>query len=71
MKGQYEVEGCQKLAKYGIYKTFPNGEKKWLHVCDGCEQEISAENFKRVGGYLTASELDDLQGMRGTSRIRG
>ena len=65
MTRQCEVEGCQNLVKWAMYKTFPNGEKKWLHVCGSCEQEIGQENFKRAGGYLTAKELDDLQAMRG------
>lgn len=70
MKGQCEVEGCNNLAKWAMYKTFPNGEKKWLHVCDEHEGEIGQENFNRAGGYLTAKELEDLQAMRGASKVR-
>jgi len=50
MKKQCEIEGCTRPAKYGIYKTFPNGEKKWLHVCEKCEQKIGRENIRRAGG---------------------
>jgi len=71
MKGQCEVEGCKNPAKWAMYKTFPNGEQKWIHVCDSHEQEIGAENFKRAGGYLTAKELQDLQAMKDADKVKG
>ena len=70
MKAKCEVEGCNNLAKYAMYKTYPDGKKRWLHVCESCEQEIGQENYKRAGGYLSARELEDLQAMRSASRIR-
>ncbi len=51
MKGQCEVEGCQDPAKYGLYKTQPDGKKVWLHVCRKHEGEIGSENHRRAGGY--------------------
>lgn len=50
MKRQCEVNGCQQPAKYALFKTFPNGEKRWLHVCKDHEAEIGNENMKRAGG---------------------
>ena len=64
-KEQCQIGGCKNLAKYALYKTFSNGEKKWLHVCESHEQEIGQDNYRRAGGYLTAKELEDLQAMRG------
>ena len=48
MKKECEVEGCENLAKYALYKTHSNGEKRWLHVCDSHDLEIGSENFKRA-----------------------
>jgi len=70
MKERCEIEGCKNLAKYAMYKTYPDGEKIWIHVCESHEQEIGQENFKRAGGYLTAKELEDLQAMKGASKVR-
>jgi len=53
MKEQCQIEGCQNLAKYVLYKTYPDGKKKWLHVCREHEGEIGSENMRRAGGYFT------------------
>ena len=53
MQGQCEVLGCTEKARFGIYKTYPNGEKKWIHVCSLHDQVIGQENLERVGGYLS------------------
>jgi len=50
MKKLCEVEGCPNLAKYALYKTFPDGTKKWLKVCGQHEEEIGNENMRRAGG---------------------
>jgi protein-arginine kinase activator protein McsA len=50
-------EECgNKPAQYGIYKTLPDGEKKWLNVCKGCEKKIGDENMRRAGGYYTGGK---------------
>ncbi len=46
--GQCEVKGCQNEAKYGLFKTYPNGRKVWLHVCPLHEREIGNENLRRA-----------------------
>jgi len=53
MQGQCEVSGCTAPAKYGIYKTYPNGEKKWIYVCSLHEGYIGSENLERAGGYAS------------------
>lgn len=52
-KEQCQIDGCQNLAKYALYKLFPNSEKRWLHVCREHEEEIGSENMRRAGGYYT------------------
>ena len=52
MRGKCEVEGCEEKAKFALYKTYPNGEKKWLHVCDFHEIKIGDENGRRAGGHI-------------------
>jgi len=47
---QCEVEGCNNIAKWGILRTLPNGEKRWLHVCREHEGEIGDKNM-RLQGY--------------------
>jgi len=45
VEGNCEV--CKsKPAKWSIYRT-KNGKKKWLHVCDDCEEMIAKENLER------------------------
>ena len=58
MKGQCEIGGCQKPAKYALNKLYPDGKKRWLHVCKEHEGEIGNENLNRVGGHLTEKELN-------------
>ena len=53
MKGQCEIGGCQKPAKYALYKLYPDGTKRWLHVCEKHEGEIGQENLNRAGEHLT------------------
>ncbi len=40
-----QIEGCRRPAVYALYKTFPNGQKVWLHVCERHEQMIGDENM--------------------------
>ena len=40
-----QIKDCFQTAKFGIYKTFPDG-KKFIKVCDSCDKEIGAENLK-------------------------
>ena len=62
MQGQCEVSGCTQPARYGIYKTYPNGEKVWLHVCCLHEQVIGRENLKRAGGYMSKAKRGNENG---------
>jgi len=64
MTGQCEIKGCQKPAKYALYKTFNDG-KRWLHVCKEHEGKIGNENTERAGGYLTERTLDELRAIKG------
>ena len=48
--GQCQVENCFNTAKYGLYKTFPDGRKEWLHVCPLHEQQIGDDNMRLAGG---------------------
>lgn len=51
MEGKCEV--CKKKpARWGIYRT-KYGTKKWLHVCDDCEEMIAKENLGRIRCHLT------------------
>lgn len=50
MAEQCQVEYCNNPAKFALYKTFPDGTKKWLHVCRLHESEIGRENLHRAGG---------------------
>ena len=43
-KKECEIDGCHESARYPLYKTFLNGEKKWLWVCVKHEYEIGNEN---------------------------
>ena len=52
MLKECEIGGCQKLAEYNLYKTFPNGKKEWLYVCKEHEKEIGDENMRRAGGRI-------------------
>lgn len=52
MKKQCEVYGCERPAKYALFKTFPGGRKRFLHVCKEHEREIGNENLKRAGVYV-------------------
>ena len=45
-----DIEGCPNLAKYALYKTYPDHKKVWLNVCYQHEQEIGNENMARAGG---------------------
>ena len=48
--GQCQVEGCNRLARWALYRTNPDGRKVWLHVCDEHERIIGNENMRRAGG---------------------
>ena len=28
-----QVEGCKNLARFSLYKLYPDGRKQWLYVC--------------------------------------
>lgn len=43
-----QVNGCQNPAEYKLFKTYPDGEKKWLHVCEKHEREIGSKNMRRT-----------------------
>lgn len=45
-----EIEGCPREWKYKLYKTFADGEKKWIKVCALHEAVIGKENLRRVKG---------------------
>ena len=53
-----QVEGCNNLAKYGLYKTNSDGTKAWLQVCKLHEGEIGNENMVRAGGYYTGEKKE-------------
>lgn len=61
---QCQVNGCQNLAEYALYKTCfctylnspSTGIKRWIHVCGKCEEEIGNENMRRAGRYYTKEE---------------
>jgi hypothetical protein len=45
LKNQCENHGCTLEAQYTIYKLDPTDfSKKWLHVCNLCEQGIAQQN---------------------------
>ncbi len=46
-----QLSGCRLIAKYNLYRTYPDGNKVWLKVCSNHEKMIAAENLERVGGY--------------------
>jgi len=48
--GRCQVEGCNSVAKYGLYHTSANGKKVWLNVCREHERIIGDENMRRAGG---------------------
>lgn len=41
-----EIIGCNKKAKWGIYKTYENGTKLFIRVCDHHEIIIGDENAR-------------------------
>ena len=53
MKSLCQNDDCNNIAKYALFKTYPDGSKKWIQVCDSCEQIIGMENLKRAGGRLS------------------
>jgi len=48
MKRQCEVPNCTNPARYGLNKTFPDGKKRWLNVCEKHDKEIGDENERRA-----------------------
>ena len=71
MKKLCEIERCQNEAKYALYKTFPNGGKRWLQVCAKHEKQIVWENLMKKEDKRTTKQLADLKAMRQASRIKG
>jgi len=51
-----EYDNCKQPAKWALFKTYLNEQKKWLHVCNAHEQNIGAENLVRAGGYYKKEE---------------
>ena len=45
--GQCQVEGCSRLATYGIFRT-SKGKKEWLYACSSHERIIGNENLKEA-----------------------
>ena len=39
---------CIREARYGIYRTFEDGTKKFIKVCPACESNIAKENVRRL-----------------------
>jgi len=56
MKEQCQISNCNNPVKYALYKTFPNGEKKWLHVCEKHDKEIGHENILRARRLAEAKQ---------------
>ena len=52
-----EVDGCEHLAKWNLYKTMPSGEKVWLNVCTKHEKEVGDENLRRIGASKNKGAL--------------
>ena len=42
-----QVSGCNRPARYALYRTMPDGRKVWLEVCREHEGEIGMENLAR------------------------
>lgn len=55
-----QVNGCKETAKFALYKTFPNGSKRWLNVCKQHDEEIGQENIQHAGGYIRKSKSGEL-----------
>lgn len=45
VEGKCEI--CSNPARYKIFKTYPDGTKKWIRVCVNCEGIMGMENLKR------------------------
>lgn len=45
-----QIEGCNNLARYGLFKTSVDGKKSWLYVCLYHEGIIGSENMHQAGG---------------------
>lgn len=56
--GKCQIEGCNKLAQYGLYRTTLMGEKEWLYVCRYHEKIIGDENMRREGGRYEGRKED-------------
>lgn len=51
MKGNCQIEGCSKKARYGLYHI-QNGKKTWKNVCIYHESVIGWDNLQKAGGYV-------------------
>lgn len=47
-KQKCQIPDCHNQAKYGLYKTYQDGTKHWLHVCEYHEKIIGHENILRA-----------------------
>lgn len=47
MISKCEVEGCNKPARFGLYRFNKDGTKTWTEVCIRHEMEIGDENARR------------------------
>ena len=54
-----QIEGCQNLAKYGLFKTSLDGKKSWLNACVYHEQIIGSENIRQAGGRYEIKRLEE------------
>lgn len=43
---------CWREAEFALYRTYENGKKYWIQVCDQCEKYVAGENLRRVGGLI-------------------
>ena len=45
-----QIEGCNRMSKYNIYRNCADGKKVWLNCCERHEKIIGDENMRRAGG---------------------
>ena len=53
MNGNCEIEGCNRNARWSLYRQLPTGEKEWVNVCEYHWGPIARENLARAGGLYT------------------
>ena len=43
---------CSSETEFALYRTYENGDKCWLQVCDKHERFVAGENLRRCGGLV-------------------